>query len=126
MGLYIRLAPCVRVRISKRGIRWAIGPACRPTASRCGRPGGSTGAGPVSVYWGLRRRGSGRVPRRYSWRDVMAEFGRRASSLLKPLLARAGNYARAGLAALGPCDIDRLLGLHRHSGDHERSPACAV
>ncbi len=56
MGLYIRLAPCVRVRISKRGIRWAIGPACRPTASRCGRPGGSTGAGPVSVYWGLRRR----------------------------------------------------------------------
>ena len=103
MGLYIRPAPCVKGRgsISAAGIRWAIGPWGCPTASRCGPPGGSTGAGPVSVYWGLRRRwqhGQQKCSRRYSWRDVMAEssVGGGHHPLLKPPLARAGNHARAG------------------------------
>ena len=54
MGIYFKLAPGVRVRIAKRGVRTSIGPrAARLHVGGGYRPGVSTGAGPVTVYHGV-------------------------------------------------------------------------
>jgi hypothetical protein len=56
MGLYVRLLPGVRVRIRRRGRRWSIGPRLFRVHTGAGGAGVSTGAGPVSLYRGLRGR----------------------------------------------------------------------
>lgn len=56
MGIYLRLMPGVKVRLSKRGTRWGVGPRAARVHFGAGRPGVSTGAGPVTWYRPLRRR----------------------------------------------------------------------
>lgn len=45
MGVYVKLAPGVRVRISRRGLRWSLGPRAARLHVGVGGPGISTGAG---------------------------------------------------------------------------------
>jgi len=63
MSVYIRLAPAVKVRVSKRGLRWAIGPRAARVHVGAGGPGVSTGAGRWTWYKPLRRRGRRRRSR---------------------------------------------------------------
>jgi len=56
VGIYIRRSRFLKVRITRRGVRWAIGPRAARLHVGAGGPGVSTGAGPVSAYKGLRRR----------------------------------------------------------------------
>lgn len=58
MGIYLRLLPGVKARVTRRGVRWGIGPRAARVHFGAGGPGVSTGAGPFSVYRGLRRRRS--------------------------------------------------------------------
>ncbi len=57
MSVYVRLAPGVKVRLSKRGIRWSLGPRAFRVHLWPGGTGLSTGAGPWTWYKPLRRRG---------------------------------------------------------------------
>jgi hypothetical protein len=56
MGLYLRPSRFLKVRITRRGVRWAIGPRAARLHLGDGGPGISTGGGSVSAYRGLRRR----------------------------------------------------------------------
>ncbi len=62
VGMYFKLAPGVRVRVTTRGVRTSLGPrAARVHVGGGYRPGVSTGAGPVTLYQsvgGSRRRRS--------------------------------------------------------------------
>lgn len=57
MGLYLKLLPGVRIRISGRGVRASVGPRIARVHVGAGGTGVSTGAGPVSLYQGLTPRG---------------------------------------------------------------------
>ena len=56
MGIYVRLMPGVKVRLTRRGVRWGIGPRAARVHFGAGGAGVSTGAGPFTAYRGLRRR----------------------------------------------------------------------
>ncbi len=56
VGIYLRLLPGVRVRLTRRGRRWSIGPRAARVHFGAGSTGVSTGAGPFTWYRGLRRR----------------------------------------------------------------------
>lgn len=56
MGIYIRLAPGVKVRLGRRGTRWSLGPRAARLHAGAGPAGVSTGAGPVTFYRRLGRR----------------------------------------------------------------------
>ena len=56
MAIDIWLWRFLKVRVTRRGVRWAIGPRWLRLHLGAGDPGVSTGAGPVSAYRGLRRR----------------------------------------------------------------------
>jgi hypothetical protein len=48
--------PGIRIRWSRRGVRVGIGPRFARVHVGSGRPGISTGAGPVTLYRSTRRR----------------------------------------------------------------------
>jgi len=56
VGLYIRPSRFLKVRLSRRGARWAVGPRWLRAHFGSGGTGISTGAGPVTYYRPLRRR----------------------------------------------------------------------
>jgi hypothetical protein len=56
MSIFIRLTPGLKVRVSRRGLRWAIGPRAARLHAGAGGTGVSTGAGPFSLYRSLHRR----------------------------------------------------------------------
>ena len=56
MGIWIRPSRFLRVRITQRGVQWAIGPRAALLHPGVGAPGVSTKAGPMPAYRGLRRR----------------------------------------------------------------------
>lgn len=56
MGLYIRPSRFLKFRITKRGVRTAVGPRWLRFHFGAGGDGVSTGAGPVSYYRPIRRR----------------------------------------------------------------------
>ena len=56
MGIYIRLAPGVKVRLGRRGTRWSLGPPAARLHVGAGPAGVSTEAGPVTFYRRLGRR----------------------------------------------------------------------
>ena len=56
MGIYIRLAPGVKVRLGRRGARWSLGPRAARLHAGAGPAGVSTEAGPVTFYRRLGRR----------------------------------------------------------------------
>jgi hypothetical protein len=59
MGLYLRLLPGVKVRVTRRGVRLGLGPrvpVCEPV--RAAR-GSAQAGGPFSVYRPLRGRRAG-------------------------------------------------------------------
>jgi hypothetical protein len=56
MGLYLRPSGFLKVRVTRRGVRWAIGPRWLRLHLGAGGAGVSTGAGPFSWYRPLRRR----------------------------------------------------------------------
>ena len=65
MGFSVRIAPGVRVRASRRGLRTSVGPRFARVHVGAGRTGFSTGVGPLSFYQSLgsasgRRGGGGR------------------------------------------------------------------
>lgn len=66
MGLYLRVAPGVKLRMTRRGARAGIGPRAARVWVGAGGTGVSTGAGPVSLYKGLHRRSRRRGPTRTS------------------------------------------------------------
>lgn len=56
MSVYIKILPGVKVRVSKRGLRWSAGPRAARLYVGAGGPWGVQRLGPVSVYCGLGRR----------------------------------------------------------------------
>ncbi len=56
MGLYIRIFPSLKVRVSKRGLRRSLGPRAARLHVGAGGTGISTGAGWWTWYKPLRRR----------------------------------------------------------------------
>ncbi len=56
LGIYSRPSRFLKMRVTRRGMRWAIGPRAARLHAGAGGPAVSTGAGPVSAYRGLRRR----------------------------------------------------------------------
>ena len=64
MGFYFKLAPGVKIRATRRGLRASVGPRAARVHFGAGGTGVSTGAGPVSLYHSVgggrgRRRGTG-------------------------------------------------------------------
>lgn len=68
MGFYFKVAPGVKIRATRRGVRASVGPRAARLHLGAGRPGISTGAGPVSLYHsvGGGRGGRGTDPSRTS------------------------------------------------------------
>jgi hypothetical protein len=60
VGVYLRVAPGLKLRATKRGIRAGIGPRAARVWVGAGGPGVSTGAGPFTLYQGLGGRTRGR------------------------------------------------------------------
>lgn len=56
MGIYIRPSRFLKFRITKRGVRTAVGPRWLRFHFGAGGEGVSTGAGPVSIYKKIRHR----------------------------------------------------------------------
>ena len=56
MGVYLRLLPGVKVRVTRRGVRWGLGPRAARLHLGAGGPGVSTGVGWWAWYKPLRRR----------------------------------------------------------------------
>ena len=56
MVVYLRLAPGLKVRVTRRGVRWGIGPRAARLHAGAGGKGVSTGAGWWTWYKPLRRR----------------------------------------------------------------------
>lgn len=57
MSIYIRLAPGVKIRLGRRGMRTSLGPRLlRAHFGGGGGTGVSTGIGPVSLYKAIQRR----------------------------------------------------------------------
>ena len=56
MGVYFRLLPGVKVRLTRGGVRFGLGPRGARLHLGSGGPGVSTGAGPFTWYRPLRRR----------------------------------------------------------------------
>ena len=117
MGVYFRVAPGVRVRLSSRGVRTSLGPrAARVHVGGGYRPGVSTGAGPVTLYHGIggskRRRPrtsstSHRVPQ-----ATPATYHRQVQAAAK---AGQAQQIQAALLEIG--------NLHRHAPPPVTEPA---
>lgn len=63
MGFSFKVAPGVRIRANSRGLRTSVGPRAARVHFGAGRPGISTGAGPVTLYHSM---GTGQGQRRSS------------------------------------------------------------
>ncbi len=103
MGFSVRLAPGVRVRASSRGVRTSLGPRVARVHVGGGRPGVSTGVGPISYYSSL---GSGQRPR--------TTGGTAAAN--RQLVAAARTQAQADKLAEAQHlsdELARILDLHR-------------
>jgi hypothetical protein len=61
MGVYFRIAPGLKLRASKSGLRVGVGPRAGRLWFGAGGTGASTGAGPVSFYRSLGRTSRGRT-----------------------------------------------------------------
>jgi hypothetical protein len=71
MGIYLRILPGIKIRLTRRGVRLGPGPGATRIHLGSGGRGVSTGAGPFTAYWGLRRR------RRRRWAQAGAPAGYR-------------------------------------------------
>lgn len=111
MGIYFRVAPGVRVRLTSSGVRTSIGPrSARVHIGGGYRPGVSTGAEPFTLYHsigGSRKRPSAAG----SHRPVAASGSPRPSGSAKA--AEAGESAAA---------FDAIANLHRHPVDPVAPP----
>lgn len=107
MGFYFRVAPGVRVRLTRRGVRTSLGPRAARLHVGAGGTGVSTGAGPVSYYHGL---GTSRSRRRRT-------TGQHSRSL-----AAATKAERAEMIA---GVIDAILALHRPTFPPAEPPRAA-
>jgi hypothetical protein len=56
IGLHVRFLPGVKVRLTRKGVRRGLGPQAARMNFGVGGTGVPTGAGPFSIYQGLRRR----------------------------------------------------------------------
>jgi hypothetical protein len=111
VGIYFKLAPGVRVRVTTRGVRASLGPrAARVHVGGGYRPGLSTGAGPVTLYHSVgRTRHSQPHPARRSSASIPSAAGSRRSTVGQAAPARAAETA-------GAVDSVRAIeSLHRHS-----------
>ena len=50
MGIYLKIMPGVKVRLTRRGVRWGLRPRAARLHFGAGGTGVSTGWGPISVY----------------------------------------------------------------------------
>jgi hypothetical protein len=75
MGFYFKIAPGVKIRATRRGLRASVGPRAARVHFGAGGTGVSTGAGPVSLYHSV---GGGRGGRRTAGpsRTSMAAYER--------------------------------------------------
>lgn len=111
--MYFKLAPGVRVRVNKHGVRTSLGPrAARVHVGGGYRAGVSTGAGPVTLYHGI-----GGTKRRRS-RTASHHGSARQSG---PNPATVAAYHRQAVAAAKATEasqiaagIQALADLHRH------------
>lgn len=96
MGFSVRVAPGIRIRASSRGIRTSIGPRAARLHVGSGRPGVSTGFGPVGFYTSLGggRRTSGHAPTA-AGRSVAAAAKAEAAQELAQALQAIENLHRA-------------------------------
>lgn len=103
MGFSFKVAPGVRIRASRRGIRAGIGPRALRLHAGGGRPGLSTGIGPFGAYGSLggRRRG-----RRRSSRGTSQAAYRRE-------VAAANRAQKAAEAEDLLAEFDAIMSVHR-------------
>lgn len=102
MGFYIRLAPGVKIRATRRGVRASVGPRAARVHVGAGGTGVSTGAGPVSLYHGVG--GQGRKPGAGPYRTSSAAYERQARQADKLQEAQALQET-----------FQRILDLHRQT-----------
>lgn len=110
MGFSVRIAPGVRVRASSRGVRTSLGPRASRVHVSSGRPGVSTGVGPVGYYTSV-----GRAQRRTS----------STGSVNRQMAAVARQQALADKAAEAERlrqAFDAILALHREEFPDARKP----
>jgi hypothetical protein len=108
MGFYFKVAPGVKIRATKRGLRASVGPRAARVHFGAGGTGVSTGAGPVSLYraiGGVRSRGAG--PSQTS----IAAYERQRRQAEK--LQQAGELQAA---------FQRILNLHREEFSAATAP----
>ena len=117
MGFSVKLAPGVRVRASKRGIRAGIGPRAMRVHVGSGRTGVSTGFGPFSAFssGGGRRRSSSR--KRSSNAASIATYKRQLAAMNK-------QKKLADMKAL-IAEFDAILSVHRGPFPPAEHPAAA-
>jgi hypothetical protein len=95
MGLYVKIAPGVKVRVTRRGARTSVGPRAARVHFGAGGTGFSTGAGPVSLYkpaHGRRRQPGNAVRSRISGANYQRQLGQPQRS---PQASRPGPALRA-------------------------------
>lgn len=136
MGMYFKLAPGVRVRVTRHGVRTALGPrAARVHVGGGYRSGISTGAGPITLYHGVggskrrRSRSAGTASRSSGpSRATVAAYQRQAAAAAKSTEAAQIAAALLSLATLhreafdpvtppvapDPVPVDEAAVLRRH------------
>lgn len=129
MGFYFKLAPGVKIRATRRGVRTSIGPRVARVHVGAGGAGISTGAGPVSLYHsagGGRRRG-GTGPSRASIaaherqlrQAEKLEQAQELQTALNNITNRHREEFRSATAPVAPTPqpVDYSEILHRHERD---------
>ncbi len=121
VGIYFRVAPGVRVRLTSSGVRTSIGP--REARVHIGggyRPGVSTGAGPFTLYHSI-----GSTRRKPSARHVEVSSVAAAATSAGPTQRPAQRQtvsAKAAEAGQMAAAFEAIEGLHRHAVDPVTPP----
>ena len=114
IGVFVQLAPGVRIRASSRGLRTSIGPRAARLSIGGGRAGISTGVGPFSLYSSL---GSGRRARRSSGPAKVSIAARQRQ------LAQAAKVAEAQQLITA---FQAILAIHRDAPDPVEPPVAPL
>ncbi len=117
VGIYFRVAPGVRVRLTSSGVRTSIGPrGARVHIGGGYRPGVSTGAGPFTLYHSIgstRKRPSSAG----AHRPAAASAAAAAANTPRQTASSKAEEAREMAAA-----FEAIEGLHRHPVDPVAAP----
>lgn len=116
MGFYFRVAPGVKIRATKRGLRTSVGPRAARVHFGAGGTGVSTGAGPFTYYAPVR--GGKRRPSTSRSTRALTTANQRRPSGPTPAQQQKAAQAQEIIAA-----ISEILDLHRATFPDATAPA---